>query len=454
MDVIKPQRKQESFLSTSADFALFGGSAGGGKTWSLLLETVRHLDNKHFGAVVFRRTNPQIVAEGGLWAESERLYPLLGGRPKVAPPMQWIFPSGASVTMTHMQHEADRHDWQGAQIPLLCWDELAHFTKKQFFYMFSRNRSTCGVRPYIRATCNPVPPDDPIGGWLHEFVGWYIDQETGYAIDERSGVIRWFVNINDSLRWADSPGGLIEQYPGSEPKSFVFIKSSIYDNEILLEKDPGYLANLKALPYVEQEQLLGGNWLVKPAAGKVFNKAWFEIVDAVPAGGHTLRFWDLAASEKKLAKDDPDFTAGVKIRYVNDTYYIMDCIEERIDPARTDATIKNTAAQDGKSVMLRWETEGGASGKRDNHYLVTLLNGYDARGVRPQGDKLVRAKGLAAQAYAGNVKLLKGAWNDRWLSHMHSIPDGAHDDIADASSGAYNEVTKEARRGVAGSHQG
>lgn len=453
MNEIKAQDgPQWQFLSTPADVAIYGGAAGGGKSVALLLEPLRHIHNPRFYAVLFRKTFPQVTNPGGLWDESMQYYPIAGGEPRRAD-LEWRFPSGARIEFAHMQHEDNRLDWQGSQIPLIEFDEATHFTKKQVFYMFSRNRSTCGVRPYIRMSCNPIPPDDPTGGWLHELIGWYIGED-GYAINERSGVIRWFANINDTLRWADRPEELIQQYPESEPKSFTFIKSSVYDNKILLDKDPGYLSNLKALPYIEQEQLLGGNWLVKPAAGKVFNKSWFEVVDAAPAGGLTLRFWDLAASEKKLAKDDPDFTAGIKIRYVNEAYYIMDCIEERIEPARTDTAILNTAKQDGKTVILRWETEGGASGKRDNHHMATLLNGYDARGVRPQGDKLVRAKGLAAQAYAGNVKLLKAPWNDRWLSHMHSIPDGAHDDIMDASAGGYNEVTKEARRGVAGSHQG
>ena len=196
--------------------------------------------------------------------------------------------------------------------------------------MLSRNRSLCGVRPYMRATCNPVPDDDPTGGWIHEFIGWYIGED-GYAIPERSGVVRWFAVVNDALHWAGTADELRRQYPGSEPKSFTFILSSVFDNQILLKADPGYLANLMALPLVDRERLLGdgkrgGNWKIKPAAGKVFNRGWFEVVDAAPAGGRTVRFWDLAATEKTVAKPDPDFTAGVKMRRVGDIYYVMDAI--------------------------------------------------------------------------------------------------------------------------------
>lgn len=447
---IKPQPgPQTDFLSSSADIVFYGGAAGGGKTFGLLMEPLRHSHNKSFRAVTFRRTFPQITNPGGLWDESVTLYPLLGADSNQTE-LSWRWPSGAKHQFAHMQHAKNRLDWQGSQIALLNFDELPHFERIMFFYMLSRLRSTSGVRPYIRATMNPVPPDDETGGWVHEFVGWYIDED-GWAIPERCGVIRWFVVVDDTLRWADSAEEIRADYPKIEPKSFTFIKSSVYDNEILLRQNPEYLANLMALPLVERERLLGdkdrgGNWLVKPTAGKVFNRSWFEIVDAVPAGGRTIRFWDLAASEKKLAKDDPDFTASIKMRRVGDMYYIIDCFDEQIDPASTDTAIINLAGQDGRPVVIRWEEEGGASGKRDSRNIVRLLAGYDAQGIKPQGDKLLRARGLSAQALAGNVKLLRGAWNERWLTHMHGQPDLAHDDIMDASSGAFNELAGQTRQ--------
>lgn len=310
-----------------------------------------------------------------------------------------------------------------------CWDEITHFTRKQVMYMFSRGRNARGnVRPYVRGTCNPVPPEDPTGGWVHEFVSWYINPDTGYAIPERSGVIRWFVNRNSELHWSNDREELAARFPGLTPKSFTFVHSDINDNQILLQNDPDYLANLQALDLIEQERLLRGNWLIKPSAGKVFNENWFEVVDAVPAGGHVVRFWDLAATEKELAKDDPDYTASCLMKVVDDVYYVLEATAEQMGPARTDRALYNTATQDGRDLPVRWEREGGASGKRDNRAIATMLDGWDAKGIKPQGDKLVRAKGLAAQAYAGNVKLLRGAWNKRWLTHMHGQPDLAHDD--------------------------
>jgi predicted phage terminase large subunit-like protein len=420
-----------------------GGGAGGGKTWALLIEAVRHRDNPHFGAVIFRRTSPQIRNEGGLWDESEKLYIGIGGKPHETV-LEWDFPSKARVKFAQCQYEADVYDWDGSQIPLLGFDQLEHFTSKQFFYLLSRNRSTSGVKPYVRGTCNPDPDS-----WLAGFLSWWIDQETGYAIEERSGIIRYFVRVNEQIEWADTPEELAERFPDIPPKSATFIRASVYDNKALLAVDPNYLANLHAQPLVDRERLLSGNWKVKPEAGKVFNRSWFEIVDAAPVGGTECRFWDLAATEKKMGdgsprgkkkSNDPDFTAGAKIRRVNGLYYILDAIAEQVGPTAADNLIKNTASQDGKECRVRWEMEGGASGVRDTQRIASMLAGYDCKGIRPEGDKITRAKGLAAQAEAGNVKMLRGPWNDRLLIHLHGQPDLPHDDEMDAASGAFNEL--------------
>ena len=103
------------------------------------------------------------------------------------------------------------------------FDELTHFTWRQFSYMFSRNRSTCGVRPYIRAGCNP-----DAASWVARWVEWWIDAATGLPIPERSGVIRWFVRDGDNIRWGDSPAELRRDYPDAgDPLSFTFIGATL-----------------------------------------------------------------------------------------------------------------------------------------------------------------------------------------------------------------------------------
>lgn len=446
---IRPQPgPQEKFLSSAADIVVYGGAAGGGKSWGLLLEPLRHINNPLFRAVIFRRTFPQITNPGGLHDEAHQLYPLIGGTAtQPSSGITWTFPSGAVVRFAHMQYEKNRLDWQGAQIPLIAFDELTHFTEDQFFYMLSRNRSTSGIRPYIRATTNP-----DAGNWVARFIQWWWNAETGYAIPERSGVIRWFVRVAGDIVWSDSPDDLRAQYPDAEPKSFTFIAARLQDNRILMEKDPGYLANLLALPLVERERLLGGNWKILPSGGKVFNRDWFKIIPRadLPKGGVECRFWDFAATEKQLKGDDPDFTAGVKIRQVGDIYYISDCEDgqwgvtevERRQKATTQRD-RQQARMDGTRYMTRWEVEPGSASKRESRRLVKALDGMDAGGVPSVKNKLERAKPFAVQCEHGFVVLVEGDWNERWLTHMHHQPDWDHDDIMDASSGAYNALVNE-----------
>lgn len=266
---------QEDFLSSSADIVIGGSGAGVGKTFAELLEAIRNIGNENFGAVFFRRTYAQIKNEGGLWDQSMRIYPLLGGDPKESK-MAWSFPSGASVSFSHLQYDKDVLAFQGSEIPLIIFDELTHFTEAQFWYMLSRNRSTCGVAPYIRASCNPDPDS-----FVARFIEWWIDQETGFPIKERVGVIRYMIRDKENCIWGNTKQEVIDQVPyifellpNSKPedliKSVTFIPGSIYDNKKLLEKDPGYLANLLAQSEEDKQRLLFSNWKIRQDNSSLF----------------------------------------------------------------------------------------------------------------------------------------------------------------------------------------
>lgn len=433
---LRPQPAQEKFLASPADVCVYGGAAGGGKSWALLMQPLLHKRNPHFGAVIFRRTSPQITNEGGLWSESEKLYPLVGAVPRTHI-HDWKFPSGATVSFRHLQHEKDRHTWQGSQIPLIGFDELTHFTEAQFWYLLSRNRSTCGVRPYARATCNP-----DADSWVASLLSWWIDQDTGLAIGTRAGAVRWCVRVNDRLEWADTAEELTTKFPGLMPRSFSFVPAKLSDNAALMAADPGYLATLLAMPMVERERLLGGNWKIRPAAGLVFNRSWFRIVEAAPAGLTCVRYWDKAGTEAA-----GDWTAGVKIgRSLDGRFFVLNVVRGQWSSYERNRIMRETAVLDGPGTDQVVEQEPGSGGKESAEISVRELAGYPVYIDHVTGDKMSRARPLSAQCEAGNVYVVRRPgedWVEEFLNELHAFPQGKNDDQVDGASGGFNRLALE-----------
>jgi hypothetical protein len=269
------QERQLEFARTRADIAIYGGAAGGGKSYALLYQPIgrRHVERPGFYGVIFRRTYPEITNPGGLWDAAGAVYPFAGGRGVVGA-REYRFESGSRIAFRHLENEDTKHSYQGSEICYLAFDELTHFSESQFWYLLSRNRSTCGVRPYVRATCNPDP------GWVKDLLSPWVDD--GFdGPKARSGELRWFVRLEGKIRWVDG------DHP--DAKSLTFIRASIFDNEILLRHNPEYLATLRALPPVERARLLDGDWNVR-REGLVYGGFGDCIVDAGPErpGGPTV----------------------------------------------------------------------------------------------------------------------------------------------------------------------
>ena len=432
---------QTEFLRTAADICIYGGAAGGGKTVGLILEPLRHVGRvANFTAVFFRRTTPQITNPGALWDESQNFYPRVGGTPHLGA-REWRWPGAGKIKFSHLQFETTVYDWQGAQITLICFDELTHFTAHQFFYMVSRNRSTCGVRPYIRATCNP-----DADSWVANFLAWWIDPETGFPIPERAGILRYFIRVAEKIVRADRPDDLMQYLPRLEdlppgidppsPISVTFIPATVFDNPALTRVNPEYYAWLLSLPLLERERLLAGNWKIRPTAGLYFKKEWCVVVDEVPADLEIVRYWDLAATEK-TEFNDPDWTVGIKLgRDKNGGYWLLDMVRARANPGDVERLLINIAAQDGNRVRIGFGQDPGQAGKSQALHLVRALSGFTVSAASESGDKITRLGPFSAQCRAGNVKILRGAWNEEVFRVLEGFPDLAHDDEVDACSGA------------------
>lgn len=419
------------------------------------MEPLRHIETPGFGAVIFRRTSPQIHNEGGLWDTSETLYPAIGLM-GFESRSSWEHPvSGANIKFAHMQYEKDKYSWQGSQIALIAFDELTHFTKSQFLYMLSRNRSMTGIRPYMRATCNPDPES-----WVAELIAWWIDQDEdsprwGLPIPERAGVLRWFVHLNDEFIWADTREELEELYPAIPPKSLTFIPAKLEDNQILMQADPGYLGNLLAQSHIERSRLLDGNWKIRASAGLFFKRGWFEVIKAGPAKvKRRVRYWDLAGTETEKDEADKDrsvgpaWTVGTLMSLTESGEIIVeDVVRERISPFAVERLLKNMARIDGDDVWQVIERDPGQAGKFQGQHLARLLKGFKVHITPvPRSSKESRADAASAQAEAGNVKVVEAAWNSAWFTELEGFPDHAFKDQVDSFTGGFKFLVRAPRK--------
>jgi predicted phage terminase large subunit-like protein len=201
----------------------------------------------------------------------------------------------------------------------------------------------------------------------------------------------------------------------------------------------------------------------KPREGGMFQRQWFGIVDAAPDGGQEVRGWDLAASAKKKgsAGAKQAATAGIKVKIVGGrllngkliggVVYVLDDVNLHGTAGQVSRVMRNMAEQDGVDCIQDVPQDPGQAGKAQVQSIVANLQGYTVRHSPESGDKVVRADPLSAQVEAGNVKLVKGPWNDAFLEEVSYFPNGRKDRI-DALVRAYSRALIEAQResGVVG----
>jgi predicted phage terminase large subunit-like protein len=351
--------------------------------------------------------------------------------------MKWAFPSGARVQFQGIELEKDLENFKGSQVPLIIFDELTGFTERMFNYLLSRNRSSTGVRPYIRATCNPVSE-----GWVRKLVDWWID-ENGYPIEARCGVVRWFIRRGEDTHWYDTKDEA-EAIWGADamPKSFTFINATVKDNKKI---DPSYEANLKALSRVEREALYLGNWNTKANAGSYFQSDWCEYVEPkdVPVAKSEMRAWDTASTEPSEVNPDPDYTAGVKIRLGEDGYFYLRSVKRgRKRPQGVKKMMLSSARSDGIKCVIGIPLDPGGAGKSVYEDHAKNLAGFKFKKCKTSKSKLERFEPFSSAAEAGLVKIVRGDWNDDYIRELENFTgDGkGHDDQVDGTSDAFNNL--------------
>lgn len=221
---------QEDFLAAGETDVLYGGAAGGGKSYAMLVDPLRYAHRSAHRGLILRRSMPELRE---LIDKSRELYPkaFQGCKYREVEKL-WTFPSGAKIEFGFLERDADVYRYQGQAYSWIGFDEITHLpTEFAWNYLASRLRTTDpDIVPYMRCTANP----GGVGAtWVKKR---YIDP----------------IPPNESFEGAD---GLTRK----------FIPARLQDNPFLAS-DGRYERMLKALPPTQRQQLLEGNWDVSEGA--------------------------------------------------------------------------------------------------------------------------------------------------------------------------------------------
>lgn len=456
-------------------------AAGSGKSRLLLLKMLKYaMYDPNFEAVLFRRTSPPLKAAGGLFTEAKKLYSPL--TPKIREKdMEVLFQKtkGGTLKFTHLENENDAEgNHQGLQYSATGWDELTHFTQTQFLYLLGRLRSASESDSFCMATTNPDPDS-----WVINWVMWYLDDK-GYPREDRCGVVRYFVIVNDSPVFADTEEELAKDYPELcyvedpttgetryvAPMSFAFVNGTIFDNPELIRANPKYLSALKAQSKVNRARLLDGCWFARAEGSNHFQRDW--LIQTERKNVPTLKFvraWDKASSEPSDKNRHPDFTASVKMgKSADGNFYIFgdydpDTLDEKTMIAgrfrkragMRDQLIKTQAEIDGDHITIILPKDPGAAGQVEYIESAKKLNMFKVKPdpMPTNKSKLTRFLPFSSACQNGLVYIVEESFPNKttleaFYKELESFngersTSERKDDWADASASAYNALCKE-----------
>lgn len=268
---------QLNMLSIDVDILIGGGSRGGSKSYSLLMECLKDIKNKNFRALLLRN---EIDDLQNLIDESNNIFPQFGEYNRAKNDMTWNLNNGGMIKFNYYSdnYEDFKIRFQGKQFSYIGIDEITHIEYNKFKYLITCNRNAYKIRNRFWGTCNPDPDS-----WVAKFIDWWIDDD-GYPIPERNGAVRYcFMDGDDvsTIYWGDTREevyqqckGIIDKYWKPEYgeygspqelfiKSVAFVEARLADNKKLMQSDPSYLANLANQGEEQRARDLDGNWKYK-----------------------------------------------------------------------------------------------------------------------------------------------------------------------------------------------
>lgn len=452
---------------------------GSGKSYILQLLPLMLIDDQRTNIVMMRRTNPQIKGQGGIFETGCGIYNSLplNLRPKIrTQDMEVIFPRKDELGKTHYDGatikyqqaenvEQSKLNMQGLQFTGIFLDEATQFTWDQIEYFMSRLRSESKHFSRMVMSCNPDPDHE-----LRKKIAWYLDEE-GYPRPDRDGTKRYFIVEGGEWIWADTQEELAEKYDIPKEKwegkilSFAFVSGTIYDNPIMIEKNPSYLAFLEGLNDVDKAQLLHGNWDARPKGANYFERDWLQEVDRIPTGANCCRAYDFAATERSQVNKSPDATTSIKMYKDREGYFTItgeyhnDYIDEELSVqgrmckrvGDRDNVIIKQAHYDGSDCVIVSPIDPAAAGKQVfTEFSKKMAN----EGFRVKKDpvpnnraKLQRFLPFADAAENGLIRIVKSTFDpvtyEFIMKEMEAFDgkrssSGRHDDFPDCIASAYN----------------
>ena len=224
---------QTDFLAADEKDVLYGGAAGGGKSFAMLIDPLRSCHMKGHRALILRRSMPELRE---LIDKSRELYPRAFPGTKFREVEKiWNFPSGAKIEFGFLEKDADVYRYQGQAYSWIGFDEITHLpTEFGWNYLASRLRTTDPkIKTYLRCTANPG------GVGAHWVKKRYLE-----------------------------PAEPNKSFKGEDGLTRKFIPARLMDNPYLAQ-DGEYERMLLSLPPIQRKQLLEGNWEVNEGAAFV-----------------------------------------------------------------------------------------------------------------------------------------------------------------------------------------